>query len=52
MGANHTACGTCYTQADQHDYAFRTKQNMSGLIAEMAALMVRVEDLQDYTPPH
>lgn len=41
----------------QHDYAFRTERNMSGLIDEMAALTVRVEDLQDHasyvgTPPH
>ena len=39
-------------QHDQHDYAFRTEQNMSGLIDEMATLTMRVEDLQNYTPPH
>lgn len=46
-----------HMQHDQHDYAFRTKNNMSGLIDEMESLTVRVEDLQDYasyvgTPPH
>lgn len=44
-------------QHDHHDYAFMTEQSMSGLIDEMAALTLRVEDLQDYTsyvgtPPH
>lgn len=39
-------------QHDQHDYAFRTEHNMSGLIDEMATLTMRVEDLQNYTPPH
>ena len=39
-------------QNDQHDYAFRTEQNMSGLIDEMETLTIRVEDLQTYTPTH
>ncbi|KAI5402442.1 hypothetical protein KIW84_050165 [Lathyrus oleraceus] len=37
---------------DQHDYAFRTEQNMSGLIDEMETLTMHVEDLQNYTPRH
>lgn len=32
-------------QNDQHNFAFRTKHNMSGLIDEMTILIVHVEDL-------
>lgn len=39
-------------QHDQHDYAFRTEQNMFVLIDELTTLTVRMEDLQDYAPPH
>jgi hypothetical protein len=54
MGAQQTEMMQILRQMqhDQHDYTFRTKQTMSGLIDEMSTLTMHVEDLQNYTTPH